>query len=203
MHTSRRRGRPAEPRNDRTKERISVEAAYGERAECHFSNLRHEPLVLMVVGHIPCRVASRIFVPFDITLRSCDSHPRTRTVLCSTSVGRWIGQGGAVRADGLAEDRRKKRGRIAVFTSGRPLVTLRKSRQSRRSRLSPNGGTTRHVPLDACAVAVDCARHFHTFYVNREIWCAGECAKKKGINKRRQESNARKRNCARIESARR
>lgn len=37
------------------KERISVGAAYGERAECHFSNLRHEPLVLMVADHIPGR----------------------------------------------------------------------------------------------------------------------------------------------------
>lgn len=119
------------------KEWISSGTAYGGRAECHFSNLRHEPLVLMVAGHIPGRdLCSRARMhlerksPFHpISLYGSVIHIRARSgtattvdrpfsirrrSIASDAEARW-GQRSVGRVGGGPE---KKSG-IAVFTSGR------------------------------------------------------------------------------------
>jgi len=79
----------------------------------------------------------------------------------------WTGSG----VDGCSG---KKRGKSLYLRAAGPLVTLRKSRQSRRSRLSERQNEpTRSAGCVARYSGTDCARHFHTFYVNREIWRTG------------------------------
>lgn len=125
----------------------------------------------------PCSIRYHFTAPWFIFVRARtlarDPH-RTRIKRSPLDVGRWI--------ERWPEDRWKKKGKIAVFTSGRSLVTLRKSRQSR------TVATLRMAERSAGCVArysgTDCARHFHTFYVNREIWRTDDCAREIGGKKR-------------------
>lgn len=105
--------------------------AYGKRAECHSSNLRHEPLVLMVAGHIvgPALAAFTCVLvlqsPFhSISLYSPVIHIRAHRTDpgCSppdiASVDVDSRQMVCRRVDAGKEVGKEKSG-IAVFTSGR------------------------------------------------------------------------------------
>lgn len=118
--------------------------------------------------HTRAYLGEKVSVPFDITLRPRDSYPRARRH-CNPS---WTTGRSPLDVGRLADRRRDEddtvgrpgvrwrpgeKSRIAVFTSGRRLVTLRKSRQSRRSRHSEWQSDPTRSAGCVCCSGIDCA----------------------------------------------